>query len=472
MMMMLKQLRLFQPPQQQQQLFVINILMIIIIFPAIWLTLTTTSKIIIATETKTTILPHNIIVFVDAIHVESPTSKTRTRSTITRSIRTTTRSTSRMMMKYPIARSSIKSIMGLILLNQNMTITNSNPVPYLPNQQRKQRNTDAAIDILCRPDCGPFGVCIAKKTHCQKNNTTNDDIMNDNCPTIYKCECQTGYSGTDCSTPTDQCPGPLIYNKGIDEGADIDHSCYNGGICQLSEVNTNVGFDYYECDCSIAIDPNRTDDMSMMDEQCQYHSEIISCEYNEEYSNIAYCVNGGYCRIILSYDNIMKMGGVTPCVCPTGLFEGRHCQYRTGMMPYEENDYIIQQMEIYNLYIQKINSMKESQNTSSSSSALAAIGYTLIGIVVVGICIYYVKYKYSNSNNNQLNDNNHRIRRNKARQQFVATRTTSNNIDDYDDNNDMNDNDHEYHNDNHNSNDDEDDDDTTTTNNIELKTIT
>jgi hypothetical protein len=149
----------------------------------------------------------------------------------------------------------------------------------------------------CPGNCEPNGKCVTgtRSVHC---------------------ECDPGFTGSDCSFPYVQC----------DDGYT---TCYNGAECvrSLSDKDpsdTDGRNEEYECDCDSI--PNGT---PFVIAQCQNPVDDV-CERGVEISAYAFCTNSGSCR------EMVESGETHPgCKCPLE-YEGRHCQYREGTAPPEE----------------------------------------------------------------------------------------------------------------------------------------
>jgi hypothetical protein len=163
----------------------------------------------------------------------------------------------------------------------------------------------------CEHDCGVFGVCLLDTASCLSNECK------------WKCICQHGYGGHDCSFQVEHCDDKKTHSP-----LDVDF-CYNGGRCETYIVDNKSKGKATRCNCQNAVGSAKV----YAGHQCEY-PEQHSCEDGVEFSNYAFCVNGGTCK------KIVPEGSPHPlCQCKNG-FAGRHCQFLATAVPKEEVIYV------------------------------------------------------------------------------------------------------------------------------------
>jgi hypothetical protein len=164
---------------------------------------------------------------------------------------------------------------------------------------------------LCENDCGVFGVCLLDTVSCLGNECK------------WKCICQHGYGGQDCSLQVEHCDDKITHSP-----LDVDF-CYNGGRCETYIADSKTKGKATRCNCQKAVGSAKV----YAGHQCEYPSQH-SCEDGVEFSNYAFCVNGGTCK------KIVPEGSPHPlCECKNG-FVGRHCQFLATAVPKEELIYV------------------------------------------------------------------------------------------------------------------------------------
>jgi hypothetical protein len=161
----------------------------------------------------------------------------------------------------------------------------------------------------CDIGCKLHGICVANG-----NKTDCTITANESCK-LYKCVCNYGYIGNDCSLKYETCAEPITSSP------DKVKQCFNGGKCETYRIentdNDNEEAQYgTRCNCQSL--PNDT--IAYAGHQCEYPAEEI-CVLNANFSTYAFCVNGGTCK-----DNIDFNEEHPLCNCPLGS-GGRHCQF-------------------------------------------------------------------------------------------------------------------------------------------------
>ncbi|XP_053551464.1 protein crumbs homolog 2 [Bombina bombina] len=212
-----------------------------------------------------------------------------------------------------------------------------------------------AHECLGQPGFPDYQCLCHYETHCKGCEPNSCALPNSQCSgtaDIIRCQCQDGYSGTDCQYNATVCtPNPcqnnascVVHSRGYscvcepgwtgqhcetDVNECLSNPCKNKAIC-MDKVNKYLcfcvpGFQGYNCEIDInecASRPclNNASCMNLMDQyMCDcgvgYTGDNCETEIDECESNP--CHNGATCR-----DHI----GYFSCDCPAG-YEGKRCQF-------------------------------------------------------------------------------------------------------------------------------------------------
>mmetsp|Transcript_9089 Transcript_9089/g.20544 ORF Transcript_9089/g.20544 Transcript_9089/m.20544 type:complete len:410 (-) Transcript_9089:135-1364(-) len=122
--------------------------------------------------------------------------------------------------------------------------------------------------------------------------------------------CPPGYAGDDCSIKVTDCAA---------ERTDLVDSCYYGSSCVDASNEFGLLDRYCECDKAGELAAGL---------MCQYKAtSMCTTEDAEEQVTDQYCVNGGVCVAFVGAEDSHP-----GCICETGKWEGKHCEFAHGVL--------------------------------------------------------------------------------------------------------------------------------------------
>lgn len=171
---------------------------------------------------------------------------------------------------------------------EDITVVEQCPIPCSLESSvcQKGTRTPSPVDALWLPPVAHGAVASDK----------DDDP--------YHCQCQVGFTGSDCSVPVESCS---IHQQGQPRtNADEVAACLHGGKC----------LEGGGCDCTTAV-RNGTKYTGKNCEMLVPMEAFCSSENDAQSSSTNYCLNGGTCS---------PTNGAG-CACPDG-FGGEHCEMK------------------------------------------------------------------------------------------------------------------------------------------------
>lgn len=227
------------------------------------------------------------------------------------------------------------------------------------------------VENRCAFDCGDNGECKGTDTYI---NGCNPEEDTNKCE-VYKCACDYGFTGDDCSLQYETCEDHITTSP--DETA---RQCFNGGKCEAylimdpPEVRGERGI---RCNCQSL----PTDTIAYAGHQCEFPAEHV-CIRNVVHSTYAFCVNNGTCKELVDDNEEHPL-----CDCLPG-YGGRHCQFKvnTDSSGFELNP--IDEIEYVNLILHGKygNETKILQPTSSTNDERSGGMKFLIILIVFLLC--------------------------------------------------------------------------------------
>ena len=151
---------------------------------------------------------------------------------------------------------------ALPCLHDGVCLLGSPPAPpsiFAMNVDDDDDNANVDDSIKMNPNI-PFSMMLSN------NDMTNKDGM--------FCQCSKNYAGPVCEYKVEIC-------------GQHEDVCFHGGTC-ISNASSKTG---YSCDCH----KDKSVRLATKGDHCQ-HIATSSCEWNEEFSQTAFCTNGGICK--------------------------------------------------------------------------------------------------------------------------------------------------------------------------------
>eukprot|EP00538_Stauroneis_constricta_P012494 CAMPEP_0119559076 /NCGR_PEP_ID=MMETSP1352-20130426/11797_1 /TAXON_ID=265584 /ORGANISM="Stauroneis constricta, Strain CCMP1120" /LENGTH=1231 /DNA_ID=CAMNT_0007606639 /DNA_START=288 /DNA_END=3983 /DNA_ORIENTATION=- len=174
----------------------------------------------------------------------------------------------------------------------------------------------------CTLECGP-GRCVVGSRSPEEFEFMDRVWTNEEISEHMYCECPEGTGGVNCQAQSTVCGSPQ------DHSSMEEHICFHGASCLQFHPGHGahpVKDVKYQCDCTVAFDPEDPD-AKFAGDHCQYKSSHI-CR-NENYADTEnfFCVNDGEC----------PLDPLDDCVCPP-TYTGAKCEYSLGSPSDDDDD--------------------------------------------------------------------------------------------------------------------------------------
>ena len=221
----------------------------------------------------------------------------------------------------------------------------------------------------CDIDCGENGKCKGTNQYIPGCIPANDSKKCE----IFKCACEYGWLGNDCTIETETCEESITTLPGVEA-----RQCFNGGKCESYEITDPPemsGEMGMRCNCQSL--PN--DLTAYAGHQCEFPAEQV-CVRGATHSTYAFCVNGGTCKDIVEVDEEHPL-----CDCKSG-YGGRYCQYE---LKFDGNNFElspIDEIEYVNLILSGIHGNETVVKPYSSNDGLSGGMKFFIVLIVSTLC--------------------------------------------------------------------------------------